>query len=572
YEYPRSDNVGKHFDKTGTSLAWNAKRKYLYCLLCESNVLHKIDCEEWLKGQYPDEKTLIPEKQCINFGKGTVLFLLGHHRLEDGSQMNYDLCHVKYFLFLNVVEGKTIAKVTIETSIFAEKKAVPQYWGFRFNEKFNYVSVLVAHKDEEDKNKVHHQVLLVSLHGGKIVWTDIFQYVHDMSFSDDGTFLAIFERPRDAKLCIVLHVRFTCYLLCHKAQSNRLSHLIFLLCKKNKKKIKKIKKKIKIKNKKLEYGGIPLGWDGFTWCGDSLVFIAPYKMSVLSAEELLALRNKATHRTSKHKISEHDKDKDKAKDQDQDQDKNKDKDKDKEKENEKEKQHVAGLDEEQSAPADTVPQANKSTTEVQQQQQQQQQSTDDSVENRVLLTDFICLFICMYRDLGPMGSPPLALTNDLRGQLQEDNGNDQRKRDLCVGNWQAMVGLRKKNLNFLTNVTMSDNVAKLILEYADLCWAILQFPFPKLDDDEEHLKSAMTEVLKSGFIGSDNYLMLSKMGRDPKTKMVFNHWVFYLTKIPNSFGHMWNVAINDADSLGGIVKVGALGSQDKEMPEIFQKK
>ncbi len=36
---------------------------------------------------------------------------------------------------------------------------------------------------------------------------------------------------------------------------------------------------------KLTYGGFPLGWDGFTWCADSLVFITPHKMSVLTPEE-----------------------------------------------------------------------------------------------------------------------------------------------------------------------------------------------------------------------------------------------------------------------------------------------
>jgi len=178
------------------------------------------------------------------------------------------------------------------------------------------------------------------------------------------------------------------------------------------------------------------------------------------------------------------------------------------------------------------------------------------------------------------------ISNENKTQIQEieqDSNDNQRQilttetykqiaetiksREICVlGIGKRWWDCERKTLTAMTALTESDVISKLILEYAGFSWGILQFPFPRLEENDDHFKGAMTEVLKSGFLGLNNYLLLGKMGKDPKTKMVLNHWIFFVTMIPSSFDQMWNVAVHNPQSLGVLVKVGALGSQDKKIP------
>jgi len=301
--------------------------------------------------------------------------------------------------------------------------------------------------------------LLIDLKGGQVIWQRPYEFIHDLAFNQDGSYLAIFVRPLGTNtgyvnVLNVARLEWVCRV-------------------------------------KLEYGVQPLGWDAFAWCGDSLVFIAPYTMSVLTAEELTALEKKTP-------VSQ-----------------------------KKEVKKIVGLDEQ-------VTTAESQTT----------------------------------------AQEPIQASNSIIEKVSTNEENlkklmiEIKKREICVlGIGKRWWDCEKPTLDALTNLTESESASKLILEYAGLSWGILQFGFPPM---ESGLSGAMTEVLKSGYVDNELYLLLSKMDRDPKTKSLVNQWIFYVTQIPSSFYHMWKAVRNNSSSLGKSVRVGVLGSQDREIPDIFQ--
>jgi len=133
------------------------------------------------------------------------------------------------------------------------------YWGFTYNAKLNVISVVI--RDQEIYKIVKKEkmfVLMVSLNDGSILWQHEFDFIHDVSFNQQGNLMAIFERPKtdDGYVHIVNIIRKEW--ICH-------IHL--------------------------EYNGLPFGWDAFAWWDDSLIFMSPHNIAVLSHDEMEKIEN-----------------------------------------------------------------------------------------------------------------------------------------------------------------------------------------------------------------------------------------------------------------------------------------
>merc|ERR1711879_737907 len=89
-----------------------------------------------------------------------------------------------------------------------------------------------------------------------------------------------------------------------------------------------------------------------------------------------------------------------------------------------------------------------------------------------------------------------------------------------------------------------EHIARLILEYGGMSWAMIRFPYP-MDDGTQSgdtnamlLQGAQSEVFTSGTCGNHNVLLLAKIARDPRTK-IFNHWKFSACAVPKTFEEIW---------------------------------
>lgn len=150
----------------------------------------------------------------------------------------------------NELEIKT---VNINCSLF-DKQYSTVYWAFVLHPSQSIVSIVAEHK----KSKITY-LLFVSLINGDIIWQSQFDFIHDILFNFDGTFVCIFERPRGSKYGYIHIMNFT-----------RLEWLCQI---------------------RFTYGGLPLGWDSFTWCANCLVFVKPFAIQISSPGDLLFRQN-----------------------------------------------------------------------------------------------------------------------------------------------------------------------------------------------------------------------------------------------------------------------------------------
>lgn len=182
-------------------------------------------------------------KAIINLGNGQVLFMIVHFKGQDKTAIDND--RATDIIHMDIINEKEINTITIESELLksaTEYQCV--YWGFQLNPKGKEISVLI----QGEKNVTY--VLFVSLLNGNIIWQSRFDFVHDLSFNNNGRYCCVFERPRKTEYGYV-----------HVLNLTRLEWLCQI---------------------RLTYGTSPLGWDGFTWMDNSLVFMAPFQLKIVS--------------------------------------------------------------------------------------------------------------------------------------------------------------------------------------------------------------------------------------------------------------------------------------------------
>eukprot|EP01083_Nonionella_stella_P065110 170327_1 len=242
YENASGTQAGKRFDKNATSLTW-IRKTIIHFYDIQTEKLYLFDASEWISAKYGENNTAkIPPKSIINLGKGQVLIMVAHYKGTDKSakdiECGTDIAH------LDVINEKEIQTVTIQSDLLRNIKNQCVYWGFKLNPNGNEISVLI----QGEKNVTF--VCFVSLSDGNILWQTRFDFVHNVLFNDTGTFACIFERPRKTEFGYV-----------HVLNLTRMEWICQV---------------------RLTYGTSPLGWDGFTWLENSLVFMAPFELKVVS--------------------------------------------------------------------------------------------------------------------------------------------------------------------------------------------------------------------------------------------------------------------------------------------------
>eukprot|EP01083_Nonionella_stella_P285853 972975_1 len=106
----------------------------------------------------------------------------------------------------------------------------------------------------------------------------------------------------------------------------------------------------------------------------------------------------------------------------------------------------------------------------------------------------------------------------------------QKSKEICVLSiGERWWDLEKDTMNVIYGQVEDEYISKLILEFAGLGWAMIKFPYPQQEKSNENkdqntmlLQGAQSEVFECGCFGDFNVLLLSKIARDPRTK-IFNH-------------------------------------------------
>ncbi|ETO27987.1 hypothetical protein RFI_09143 [Reticulomyxa filosa] len=134
-------------------------------------------------------------------------------------------------------------------------------------------------------------------------------------------------------------------------------------------------------------------------------------------------------------------------------------------------------------------------------------------------------------------------------------------KQICVlgigGRWWDC---ESQTLEFLIQISGSESLAKIILEFAGLSWATVTFNYPKTSKKVAGVQQMYTEIIKSGFIGVNNYLILSKMSSEVKPDHIEQKWSFHISMVPATFEHMWKAVKMDKQYFKNKIKLEALGS------------
>jgi len=208
------------------------------------------------------KKPSIPAKQIINLGNGNVLFMVGYFNSDEkNKKRDYDIVQ------MNVYEKKEIKTLPLQSNLCKMMPSEAVYWGFKYNPNLDVISIVIRDQELYSKSRVEKMfVLIASLKDGAVLWQHEFDFVHEALFNQQGNLIAIFERPRS---------------------SDGYVHILNVI------------RKEWICQVHLEYGGLPFGWDGFTWSDESLVFIAPHKIAILSPDEIEKIEKKKARKYCK---------------------------------------------------------------------------------------------------------------------------------------------------------------------------------------------------------------------------------------------------------------------------------
>ena len=344
---------------------------------------------------------------------------------------------------MDVINEKEIKTITIESDLLKSNTNYQCiYWGFQLNPNNEEISVLV----QGEKNVTY--VLFVSLENGGIIWQSRFDFVHDLSFNNNGKFACVFERPRTTEFGYV-----------HVLNLTRLEWFCQV---------------------RLTYGTSPLGWDGFTWMDDSLVFMAPQEIKVVSPG---AVEWRIAETKKQNEIQQ------------------------KKREEQKQQQDEEEEEEEEQQP------------EEQQQEEQEQVNEEniitpakfDEIANQQKSKEICVLSI---------GERWWDLEKDTMDIIYKKVG-DEHISHLIL----EYSGLSWAMIKFPYPQNEFDKKNK------------------KKDQDENNpkmsLQGAMSEVFEAGSCLDFSVLLLAKIARDPRTN-IFNHWIFTACNVPKTFGEMWN--------------------------------
>jgi len=236
---------------------------------------------------------------------------------------------------------------------------------------------------------------------------------------------------------------------------------------------------------RLTYGTSPLGWDGFTWMNDSLVFMAPFELKVVSPGALEWRIRETKKENQLLKQIRDEKLKKLQQDEDEDQDENQDEQKQGDNDNNNENQ--------------PDPNANVITPQKFDEILQQQKSKE------------ICVL--------SIGERWWDLEKDTMDVIYKQTSDEHISHLILEysGLSWAMIKFPYPKDEFNKNKKDKDDP----------------------DNNKMLLQGAQSEVFQSGSCSDFSVLLLATIARDPRTN-IFNHWIFTACNVPKTFQEMWN--------------------------------
>eukprot|EP00485_Elphidium_margaritaceum_P009944 CAMPEP_0202688818 /NCGR_PEP_ID=MMETSP1385-20130828/4238_1 /ASSEMBLY_ACC=CAM_ASM_000861 /TAXON_ID=933848 /ORGANISM="Elphidium margaritaceum" /LENGTH=569 /DNA_ID=CAMNT_0049343865 /DNA_START=59 /DNA_END=1768 /DNA_ORIENTATION=+ len=485
YEFDNSSGsqAGKRFDANATSLAW-IKSTNLHYYDIQRDKLYVFDVSQWMSAKYGENNTakIANSKAIINLGDAQVLFLVSHYKGTDakakGIERGTDLVQ------MDIKNEKAVSCTPIQCELLTADVADHNsksgyqcvYWGFTLNPNGKQISLMVQGERTENV------VLFVERTTGNVIWQSRFDFVHDLRFNENGTMMCVFERPRSTEYGYV-----------HVLNLTRLEWICQI---------------------QLTYGTSPLGWDGFAFLGNSLVFMAPFDLKVVSPGAVqwrIAETRKRSALEKKLRAEWSEK-----------------------------------MARSQSSPDGDDANDNES--------EQKQPTAEAEAEEQGNNAD---------GDENKSDGANLITPKKFDEILQ-----NQKSKEICV----LSIGDRWWDLepevtNLINEELHNEQLTHLCLEYAGLNWCMIKFQYPKdrFNDNKKNnedpnmtlLQGAMSEVFITGNGGDFDVLLLGTIARDPRTK-IFNHWIFTGSAVPKTFAEMWR---NPNIQKGVIAKITSVNEE-----------